>query len=381
MIWLFNKYNTGKLRCSCVCKTATIWWYLILYPLISFSQSAEIYEGRMDTLSRAIFEHFYDNERKLFFNNLNQKQRHRAYLWDLCAMLQATNEIKNSQPKNSYFERIINAIRPYYDTGSPPAYKSTYGLGSIGERYYDDNEWLAITFLDAYKRTGDKWFLKKSLLLYKFIMTGYDDVAGGGIYWKEGDKSSKNTCSNGPAILLSLRLYEITKNKEFLITALKLYNWVYKYLRSEIGIYWDAIKPLRFNQIDKATFAYNSGTMLEANVWMYKATKGVHYLAEAERMAEASFGYFYGNGTRDSSYWFNTVLLRGYEALYQITKDKRYMIAMATYGEKVWRYERDGFNLVGLGHQKELLHQAGMVEFYARLARFFNDQRKGINRQ
>lgn len=378
---IFNKYNTGKLRCSWIYKTASTWFYFILYPIISFSQSAEIYEGRVDTLSRAIFEHFYDKEEKFFFNNLNQKQRHRAYLWDLCAMLQASNEIKNIRLKNSDFEKIMHAIRPYYDTSSPPAYKSTFGTGSIGERYYDDNEWLAITFLDAYKRTGNKWLLQKSLQLYKFIMTGYDNVTGGGIYWKEGDKSSKNTCSNGPAILLSLRLYEITKNKEFLVTALKLYNWVYKYLRSDSGIYWDAIKPLKFNHIDKATFAYNSGTMLEANVCMYTATKGAHYLIEAERIAEASFGYFYGNGTRDSSYWFNTVLLRGYEALYQINKDNRYMIAMVNYGEKVWRYERDEYNLVGLEHKKELLHQAGMVEFYARLARFLKKQRPGINGQ
>ena len=31
--------------------------------------------------------------------------------------------------------------------------------------------------------------------MYDLIMSPHDQVLGGGIYWKEGDKGSKNTCS------------------------------------------------------------------------------------------------------------------------------------------------------------------------------------------
>jgi predicted alpha-1,6-mannanase (GH76 family) len=71
------------------------------------------------------------------------------------------------------------------------------------------------------------------------MMNGFDTLSGGGLYWEEDHKTSKNTCSNGPAILILLQLYNITKEKPYLDTALLLYNWVNKYLQASNGLYYD----------------------------------------------------------------------------------------------------------------------------------------------
>ncbi len=109
------------------------------------------------------------------------------------------------------------------------------------------------------------------------MMTGYDTIAGGGLYWKEGDKTTKNTCSNGPGILLALQLYIITNQHVYLDTALILYNWVNAHLQSPAGVYYDNIK-IPSLKIDSAVYTYNTGTMLQANVLLYNITKETQYL-------------------------------------------------------------------------------------------------------
>jgi uncharacterized protein YyaL (SSP411 family) len=134
-------------------------------------------------------------------------------------------------------------------------------------------------------------------------------------------------------------------------------------------VYWDAIKPAENNRIDSAAYTYNTGTMLEANVKLYHITKQASYLKEAQHIAEGSYRRFFRNGRFHSSYWFNAVLLRGYEALYKVDSQPKYIRAMQDYADKVWVQDRHpGNNLLGNRPEKELLGQAGMMEIYARLA-------------
>lgn len=107
-------------------------------------------------------------------------------------------------------------------------------------------------------------------------------ITGGGLYWKERDKTTKNTCSNGPGILLALQLYEATHKRPYLDTAKLLYDWVNKRLRAPSGIFWDAIKPGEQCRIDSAAHTYNAGTMVEANVKLYHLAHQLQYLREAQ---------------------------------------------------------------------------------------------------
>ncbi|SFE80708.1 Glycosyl hydrolase family 76 [Chitinophaga sp. CF118] len=343
-------------------------FFLLLCVNTTFGQNAE----HAEALLQAVNTYLYNPETKLYLETINKSKNENphTFLWGMCGMVQATNELEALHPGKQYMSPVINAINAYYNPKAPaPGYDSYVVKEKGGDRFYDDNQWIGIAYLDAYERTKKKWFLEKGMEIYRFMMTGYDTISGGGLYWKEGDKNTKNTCSNGPAILVALQMYQVTHKKPYLDTALLLYTWTNKYLQSASGIYWDAIRVRHNNKIDSAKYTYNSGTMLESNVKLYNITHDKKYLAEAQRIAAATYAWFFHNDRLPSSYWFNAVLLRGYEALYAVDHNRKYINAMQVDADKVWETERDKNNLVGPRPDKDLLGQAGMIEIYARLAR------------
>jgi hypothetical protein len=297
-----------------------------------------------------------------------QKENPHSWLWPLCALIQATNEMEVSEPGKSYMLPVENAIDQYYSDKPPFAGYQDYVMKErASSRFYDDNQWVAIAYLDAYKRTHKKKYLEKSKMIYTFLMGGIDTVAGGGSYWKEGDKNTKNTCSNGPAILVALQLYKITKDKSYLNTALAIYKWTNQYLQAPEGIYYDNIRTATL-KIGKAFYTYNTGTMLQANALLYILTKDKKYLEEAQRVATAGKAHFFKNNRLPSgNYWFNAVMLRGYIELYKIDKNKDWITFYEEDADGIWNNERDKDNFVGTKKSKRLIDQAAMIEIYARL--------------
>ncbi|MDI3310422.1 MAG: glycoside hydrolase family 76 protein, partial [Thermoanaerobacterium sp.] len=269
---------------------------------------------------------------------------------------------------NKLIAFVSDTVKKYYNNVLPPkpGYDSyVYSLGG-GQRYYDDNEWIGIAFIDAYNIDKNEEYLDKAKEIFDFVMTGYDKKMGGGIYWREGDLNVKNTCSNGPAVVLALKLYQATKQQEYLNIAKEIYEWTNKNFLSPEGVYWDHIK--NDGTIDKTTWTYNTGIMIQANALFYDITKEKTYLDMAKKLAENSVSHFAPNGIFPDTYWFNAVLLRGYQELYMIDKDKKYIKIFDNYAQEVWKEERDKNNLIGKKEPKPLLDQAAMLEIYARLA-------------
>ncbi len=201
------------------------------------------------------------------------------------------------------------------------------------------------------------------------MMTGYDTIVGGGIYWKEGDKTTKNTCSNGPGILIALQLYIITKNKHYLDTALLLYNWVNTHLQAPQGIYYDAVK-IPSLKLDSAVYTYNTGTMLQSNVLLFKITHQQKYLDESKRIADAAEKRFYRNNRLPGNIWFNAVLLRGFVELYKVEKNAGRLHFFIQDANRIWENEKDEQGLIGAeNRRKTLINQAAMMEIFALIAR------------
>jgi len=161
-------------------------------------------------------------------------------------------------------------------------------------RYYDDNAWLALDLCDCYELSRDTSYLKRAEQTVGFILSGEDDKLGGGIYWRENDKSSKNTCSNAPTIVACLRLYQLTQTPEYLTVATRLYAWVNIHLQDADGLYFD---HMALNgQIEKTKWTYNTALMLRANCLFYQLTQVPKYLDEAERIAGASLEHWFRKG-------------------------------------------------------------------------------------
>lgn len=343
--------------------------FSLTVALVSFSQSfgqtsKKEYQARVNIIDKNINSLLRDPKNGLYLEHIGKHENPYSYLWPLCALIQSANEMEVLQ-KGNYMSPVQNAIEHYYTKEAPaPSYMSYIKKSS---RFYDDNQWIAIAYLDAFKRTKNKFYLEKAKEIYTWLLTGYDDVLGGGLYWQEDKKESKNTCSNGPNILISLQLYNITKEKKYLDTGLLVYNWTTKNLRSESGVFWDAVS-VKTGKIGYGTYTYNTGTMLQANVLLYQITKEQKYLTEAQTIASAAEKHFYKDQKLPDHYWFNAVLLRGYEELYRVEKNPQRIKFIVDDAERVWKEERDEQNLLGRGKEKSLLMQAGIMEIYARLA-------------
>ncbi|KQS31160.1 glycoside hydrolase family 76 protein [Dyadobacter sp. Leaf189] len=348
-------------------------WSLSMLLCLLFSQAdaqtkAE-YQQRITLISQNISKVFYEPKSGLYIETNGKNEKPHSFLWPLCALMQAANEADALMPGGQAMKPVLNAIGKYRNNDAPaPGYQAYVTKEQKDSRFYDDNQWIAIAALDAYNRTNNTAYLKLAEEIYRFMMTGYDQKSGGGIYWKEDEKNTKNTCSNGPGILVALQLYKVSKKKEYLDTALDLYKWTNKHLRSPDGTYWDAIK-IPSMKIDSAKYTYNTGTMLQSNVLLYEITKEQQYLDEAKTIAQAARDFFYVNNKLPANYWFNVVLLRGYEELYKVTKDKNMLTFFIDDAERIWKEERDENNLIGRKQEKTLIDQGAMIEMYARLAR------------
>ncbi len=347
--------------------------FFFLWAIDAAAQPAAAeYEKRAEAIQSSMEKYFFDPSTryyKEYYRPDSVSDFHYSYLWPLCALVQASNETESAGSGRIPMKGVLQSIRDYYDPSPPaPAYGSHIVKLKKEDRFYDDNQWIGIACLDAWERTGDPLFLQQGKLIYRFMMTGFDTASGGGLYWKERDHSTKNTCSNGPGIILALQLFKATKEKPYLDTALLLYEWTNRYLLSDKGVYYDNIK-LPSRKIDKRTYTYNTGTMLQSNVLLHGITGDARYLREAQRLAESAWSHFYTNGKWPPNAWFNAVLLRGYLALYRYDRNKKYIDAFITDGESRWQ-ERDAANLLGKGPKKQLIEQAAMLEIYARLHNF-----------
>lgn len=328
------------------------------------------YQKACFSLKTAIEQHFYDPQAGFYREHIHpQKDQNRfSYLWPLCALIQADNEIEKLTGDTGLVNKTLNIIQKYYDTTAPvPGYDSyIVNLGG-GDKFYDDNQWIGLALMEAYFGNKDQKYLNISKQIYRFMMTGFDTVTGGGLYWKEGDYSSKNTCSNGPGILLALKLYKVTKQKKYLDTALLLYHWVNAKLKAPSGLYYDNIKT-KTGKIDKHIYSYNTGTMLEANVYLYELTKDTAYLKKAIDLANVSSAYFLGKGKFRDGYWFNAVLLRAYQHLLKVNPNRKYINMFKKCVDHALTYDRNSNGLMGKDKIASLVDQAGMVEILARLS-------------
>lgn len=316
-----------------------------------------------------------------------KKNQEVSFLWPYSGMLSGGIALYEVTGNEKYLkvleERILPGLELYWDnTRSPFCYQSYPLFNGESDRFYDDNDWLAIDFCDLYALTQNPQYLLKAKVLHDYIYSGWDDELGGGIYWCEQKKTSKNTCSNAPAAVLCMKLYNLTKEQKYLDQAIATYNWTKENLCDpEDAVYWDNI-GLNKN-IGKAKFTYNSGQMIQAGVLLYQATSDKTYLTDAQRTAKGSYNHFLTKHTgvngKDMYFypansWFNVILLRGLIALAEVDNNYEYVNTMADNARYAWDYTRDENGFLGNdwtgGKNKKfkwLLDNACMIELFAKI--------------
>jgi mannose/cellobiose epimerase-like protein (N-acyl-D-glucosamine 2-epimerase family) len=311
-----------------------------------------------------------------------------AYLWPYSGSLSATvalyENTKSKQTLKDIDTKVLVGLAEYFDTRKPVGYASYVNSAPQSDRFYDDNVWLGIDFTDLYLFTKEKKYLNKALEIWAFVESGMDNKLGGGIYWCEQRKESKNTCSNAPSVVFLAKLYQATKEKKYLTQAQDLYKWTQQNLIDWTDhVYFDNVNLQ--GEVDKRKYAYNTGQMIQAGALLYKITKNKQYLSDAQNSAKGGFNSFFydakdkESGTqlkalKTSNNWFIAVMMRGFLELYHVDKNKTYIDAFQKNLDHAWKNMRESnglFNKDWLGTKQEkskwLLDQFAIVEMYSKM--------------
>jgi rhamnogalacturonyl hydrolase YesR len=362
------------------------------FDLAASQTMKRIYQFFGNSDNRLLLEKypFDENFKADYLNNNEQaaQQKKYAYLWPFSGSFSAVNALMELPKQKKEYQKILDkkvliGLHVYRDEKRLPiGYASYLNTAAASDRFYDDNIWLGIDFTDSYLYTKKDVYLTKAKEIWTFVKSGEDSLLGGGIYWCEQKKESKNTCSNAPASVFALKLFEATKDSVYFLEGKRLYHWTKEKLEDPTdGLYWDNMGLNR--HVDKAKYSYNSGQMLQAAALLYRLTKEKQYLIDAQKLAEACYSYFFQDFSgqefkllKNSNLWFHAVMMRGFISLFEQDQNPKYITVFAKNLHYAWQNMRDekglfyaDWTLKNRKEKKDLLDQCAFVEMYARLAK------------
>ena len=173
-----------------------------------------------------------------------------------------------SRSYNTYANGIKSGMYIAYDGNRRDLWNS----------YYDDMEWMCLACIRASQTltNGPATWLEEAKQLFNWIWEGWDSSTGG-ILWNNGSQrgvvDSKNSCSNGPAMVAAALLYQVTGDEQYLEKAKMIFDFMYEHNLFEDGFVKDA--PANDNR--GWTFTYNQGTWLGGLLELYRVTGDKKY--------------------------------------------------------------------------------------------------------
>lgn len=211
-----------------------------------------------------------------------------VFNWGVGVLLSAMNAAAKHDPDwKKELRRFVDSTRHYWNTQGPVPGFDVLPYPRETDRYYDDNAWMVMALVESSEVLNDPSLLKRAEEALRYALSGEDEKLGGGVYWRESDKKSKNTCSNGPTVAACLAVYEKNKNPRLLEDAKRIYDWTKRTLRDPAdGLYWDSIDLNK--KVDKTKWSYNSALMIRSGAELHRITKDATYLKDAEETALAS---------------------------------------------------------------------------------------------
>jgi hypothetical protein len=293
--------------------------------------------------------HFYDAAAKRYHGRTPDKPGGLpyAFMWDNGVQWRALVDAARYDPAK--YKPLLTTFgaslrQDYWDPrpkGSPPGFNA-YCSGPGGDdKYYDDNAWLVLGFLEAYDLTHAPLYLQWAKETQAFVLSGWDETLGGGIFWKLKHES-KNTCVTAPAAVAALSLSTRGGGRDQLDWGLRLHKWTDATLQDKDGLYWDNIRL--DGTVEKAKWTYNTGLMIEADVLLSQMRHDPKALAEAERSADAAIKEWQDldTGRFENGANFTHLLGESLIRLYEVDHKIAYLNSVRRHAAYGYRYVHDG---------------------------------------
>lgn len=252
--------------------------------------------------------------------------------------------------------------------------------GIIDSKSYDDSGWIALSWLRVYEETGNVNFLERSKLLYQEILTAWDDVCGGGLYWAGDEEGGgfryKNAVTNELFIMLSLRLKDNTNDES---EKLFYKNWAFKawkwFRNSGMLVphgngYW-IVDGLNNNCTPAGDYwSYNQGIILGGIGKLYEETSDIDFINLGEKLILSMIDrnikdnpWLYEDGVlrekcepncSSSAKQFKGIYLRYVDYFHSSSKKSEKILNSKIFefiennAKFLWEYDRDEENRFGL---------------------------------
>jgi hypothetical protein len=166
-----------------------------------------------------------------------------ATLWDTNGLFETLDEIAIAQPTSQNLAAVTafaNGSERYWNPHLQPipAYAPYRGdTSSTQTTWFDDNGWIGLAFLDAYKATGNVRYLNDAERAFRFIAAeGWDGRQGGGMWWDTSRRERSGEALAASADLAA-HLYQITRKASYLEDATTYIGWANAHLLATHGVY------------------------------------------------------------------------------------------------------------------------------------------------
>ena len=308
---------------------------------------------------------------------LNDRARYPlATIWDIVPLFESLDAIAIAQPttanKNALSSFARGAER-YLNRGlRPTAGYSPYPGDRSGdtETWFDDNGWWGLAFVNAYRATGSRRWLKDAERALRYIAAAGWDPQEGGIWWNT-DHPYKAGAALASDTLLATLLYQQTRSSFALGQARRFLAWGNTSGFSEAdGLYAGS-------NINPTPIDYIEGPLIYAQAVLcaLTATGGDCHQAEQQQANSLRrFGYLLDFSPQYDAIYLQWMLavyaLHGDDTLYALAADNaRNIETRARNGEGLYLLSWNGQTLPAKDAQPGMLQtQAASTSVFAWLA-------------
>jgi len=252
---------------------------------------------------RDINRNWFNSRTDWYNDRLARGQDGKAPIWTTVHLFSALNGIAQAAPTAANKRAVQwfadRAYREYWDpqVGHIPHTRRHIGgfdpstresKGPRAHAFFDDNGWLGLAFLEAFRITRVQRYLTYADDAFQFMaQAGWASGAGGGVWWDTHHVSrSSESISSGSA--LGAELYYTTRRKSYLQTTRKFIAWANAHI-------WDATSGLYMRDVTSPILmGYVQSPFMLAYMSLCQTTKDDALCDKAEQLGNSSLARFTG---------------------------------------------------------------------------------------
>lgn len=289
--------------------------------------------GRADSALASV-NAVYWNPTSGYFHKSDQKAG-RLDFWMSAHAWETVLEAYQRTGKESYRKQITEM----YD-----GFVKYFGSDWTSNDYNDDILWWTLACTRVYEATGERRYLDQARKHFDWVWsTQTDTVFGGGIWWRNDEHKTKNSCVVQPGIITAFHLSRHLSDAAYRVKAESLYAWQKRTLTEPTGKVYDAIN---FSGLAKGSTTYNQGTFIGS-------AQLLGHITDAEKAADwtranlCDANGIIKNNVQSDFGTFSQILVRYVMRMARRPGGEKYLAWMEANAASAWKNRRTRDGIMG----------------------------------